>query len=90
MLIGYIFIFLQLTAFAYKDYMQFGYVDQGLSETANLLKQFNINTYAPTILVFKESTDKPADIIQVQWIQEVIMLISMLFLSSGSKMLPMT
>lgn len=56
---------LQLTAFAYKDYLQFGYVDQGLSETVNLQKQFNINTYAPTMLVFKESTDKPADIIQV-------------------------
>lgn len=55
----------QLTAFAYKDYLEFGYVDQGLSETANLLKQFNINTYAPTMLVFKENTDKPADIIQV-------------------------
>lgn len=55
---------LQLTAFAYKDYVQFGYVDQGLSETANLLKQYNINTYAPTMLVFKENTDKPADIIQ--------------------------
>ncbi|KAJ7984310.1 hypothetical protein DPEC_G00363400 [Dallia pectoralis] len=43
----------KLTAFAYKDYVQFGYVDQGLSETANLLKQFNINSYAPTMLVFK-------------------------------------
>lgn len=40
-------------------------MDQGLSETANLQKQFNINTYAPTMLVFKENTDKPADIIQV-------------------------
>lgn len=45
--------------------MQFGYVDQGLSETADLQKQFNINTYAPTMLVFKENVDKPADIIQV-------------------------
>ena len=55
----------QLTAFAYKDYLQFGYVDQGISDTADLLKQFNINTYAPTMLVFKENIDKPADIIQV-------------------------
>lgn len=55
----------QLTAFAYKDYLQFGYVDQGLAETVNLQKQFNINTYAPTMLVFKENTEKPADIIQV-------------------------
>lgn len=62
----------KLTAFAYKDYMQFGYVDQGLSETANLLKQFNINTYAPTMLVFKESTDKPADIIQAKGMKKQI------------------
>lgn len=55
----------QLTAFAYKDYFQFGYVDQGLSETAELLRRFNINTYAPTMLVFKEDVEKPADIIQV-------------------------
>jgi hypothetical protein len=40
-------------------------VDQGLSDTPNLLKQFNINTYAPTMLVFNESIDRPADIIQV-------------------------
>lgn len=57
--------FPQLTAFAYKDYLQFGYVDQGLSESASLQKQFNINTYAPTMLVFKENIAKPADIIQV-------------------------
>lgn len=55
----------QLAAFAYKDYLQFGYVDQGLAETSELQKRFNINTYAPTMLVFKENTDKPADIIQV-------------------------
>ncbi|MEQ2219223.1 hypothetical protein XENOCAPTIV_014484, partial [Xenoophorus captivus] len=48
-----------------RDYLQFGYVDQGLAETAELQKRFNINSYAPTMLVFKENTDKPADIIQV-------------------------
>lgn len=62
----------KLTAFAYKDYLQFGYVDQGLSETVNLQKQFNINTYAPTMLVFKESTDKPADIIQAKSLKKQI------------------
>uniref|UniRef100_A0A665T3D6 DnaJ homolog subfamily C member 16 n=1 Tax=Echeneis naucrates TaxID=173247 RepID=A0A665T3D6_ECHNA len=62
----------KLTAFAYKDYMQFGYVDQGLSETANLQKQFNINTYAPTMLVFKENIDKPADIIQAKGMKKQI------------------
>lgn len=69
---------LQLTAFAYKDYLQFGYVDQGLSETVNLQKQFNINTYAPTMLVFKESTDKPADIIQVHVTAVLFFLIAVL------------
>uniref|UniRef100_A0A672GTY1 DnaJ homolog subfamily C member 16 n=1 Tax=Salarias fasciatus TaxID=181472 RepID=A0A672GTY1_SALFA len=62
----------KLTAFAYKDYLQFGYVDQGLSETANLQKQFNINTYAPTMLIFKENTDKPADIIQAKGMKKQI------------------
>ncbi|XP_064155344.1 dnaJ homolog subfamily C member 16 isoform X1 [Anguilla rostrata] len=62
----------KLTAFAFKDYLEFGYVDQGLSETANLLRQFNINTYAPTMLVFKENTDKPADIIQAKGMKKQI------------------
>ncbi|XP_022532721.2 dnaJ homolog subfamily C member 16 isoform X1 [Astyanax mexicanus] len=62
----------KLTAFSYKDYVQFGYVDQGLSETADLLKQYNINTYAPTMLVFKENTDKPADIIQAKGMKKQI------------------
>ena len=56
---------LQLTAFAFKDYVRFGYVDQGLTETSRLLHQFNINSYAPTMLLFKENTEQPADIIQV-------------------------
>ncbi|XP_061592673.1 dnaJ homolog subfamily C member 16-like [Cololabis saira] len=62
----------KLTAFAYKDHLQFGYVDQGLSETANLQKRFNINTYAPTMLVFKENVDKPADIIQAKEMKKQI------------------
>nr|XP_061803264.1 dnaJ homolog subfamily C member 16-like [Nerophis lumbriciformis] len=62
----------KLTAFAYKDYMQFGYVDQGLAETSNLQRQFNINTYAPTMLVFKENTDNPADIIQTKGMKKQI------------------
>nr|XP_015822963.2 dnaJ homolog subfamily C member 16 isoform X2 [Nothobranchius furzeri] len=62
----------KLTAFAYKDYLQFGYVDQGLSETSDLQKRFNINTYAPTMLVFKENIDKPADIIQAKGMKKQI------------------
>ncbi|XP_055079270.1 dnaJ homolog subfamily C member 16-like [Periophthalmus magnuspinnatus] len=56
----------KLSAFSHRDHLQFGYVDQGLSETSDLQKKFNINTYAPTLLVFKENTDKPADIIQAK------------------------
>ncbi|KAJ8360623.1 hypothetical protein SKAU_G00171480 [Synaphobranchus kaupii] len=62
----------KLAAFAYKDYVRFGYVDQGLKETANLLRQFNVNTYAPTMLLFKENTDKPADIIQAKGMKKPI------------------
>lgn len=56
----------QLTAFAYKDYVRFGYVDMGLTETSQVVQSFNINTYAPTMLLFKENTEKPADVIQVK------------------------
>lgn len=56
----------QLTAFAYKDYVSFGYVDMGLTETSQVVQRFNINTYAPTMLLFKENTEKPADVIQVK------------------------
>jgi len=56
-----------LTAFAFRDYVRFGYVDQGEAFNTPLLRQFNINTYAPTMLVFKENIDKPADIIQVPY-----------------------
>lgn len=45
--------------------MRFGYVDQGHKRSTRLLQQFNINTYAPTMLLFKENTEKPVDIIQV-------------------------
>ncbi|KAJ0037162.1 hypothetical protein NL108_018000, partial [Boleophthalmus pectinirostris] len=56
----------KLSAFSHRDHLQFGYVDQGVSETSHLQKKFNINTYAPTLLVFKENTQKPADIIQAK------------------------
>ncbi|XP_048872391.1 dnaJ homolog subfamily C member 16 isoform X1 [Brienomyrus brachyistius] len=62
----------KLTAFANKDYIQFGYVDQGLTETVNLLRKFNINTYAPTMLAFKENSDNPTDIIQSKGMKKQI------------------
>jgi DnaJ family protein C protein 16 len=30
-----------------------------------MTRQYNINVYAPTILIFKEHINKPADMIQV-------------------------
>lgn len=56
---------LQLTAFAFRDFVNFGFVDQGDTQNTRLLRQFNINTYAPIMLLFKEDTEKPVDIIQV-------------------------
>lgn len=57
---------LQLTAFAFRDYVRFGFVDQGGTHNTRLLRQFSINTYAPTMLLFKEDTVKPVDILQVR------------------------
>uniref|UniRef100_A0A8C1F551 DnaJ (Hsp40) homolog, subfamily C, member 16 like n=1 Tax=Cyprinus carpio carpio TaxID=630221 RepID=A0A8C1F551_CYPCA len=62
----------KLTAFAYKDYVRFGYVDMGLTETSKVVQRFNINTYAPTMLLFKENTDKPADVIQARGMKKQI------------------
>ncbi|XP_028261286.1 dnaJ homolog subfamily C member 16 [Parambassis ranga] len=63
----------KLTAFAYRDYVRFGFVDQGDTQTSRLLRQFNINTYAPTMLIFKEDTEKPIDIIQARGMKRQIM-----------------
>ncbi|TDH14170.1 hypothetical protein EPR50_G00041870 [Perca flavescens] len=63
----------KLTAFAFKDYVRFGYVDQGDTHNTRLLRQFNINTYAPTMLLFKEDTEKPVDIIQARGMKRQIM-----------------
>ncbi|KAJ3602908.1 hypothetical protein NHX12_030653 [Muraenolepis orangiensis] len=63
----------KLTAFAFRDYVRFGYVDQGETSNNPLLRRFNINTYAPTMLLFKEDTEKPADIIQARGMKRPIM-----------------
>lgn len=55
----------QLAAFAYRDYLSFGYVYVGLQGTEALSSQYNINVYTPTMMVFKEHIEKPADVIQV-------------------------
>lgn len=63
----------KLTAFAFRNYVRFGYVDQGDTRNTRLLRQFNINTYAPTMLLFKEDTEKPVDIIQARGMKRQIM-----------------
>ncbi|KAM6928181.1 dnaJ homolog subfamily C member 16 [Xenentodon cancila] len=63
----------KLTAFAFRDYVRFGYVDQGETHNTQLLRQFNINTYAPTMLLFKEDPEKPVDIIQARGMKRQIM-----------------
>uniref|UniRef100_A0A8C6P9V8 DnaJ homolog subfamily C member 16 n=1 Tax=Nothobranchius furzeri TaxID=105023 RepID=A0A8C6P9V8_NOTFU len=63
----------KLTAFTFRDYVRFGYVDQGASHNPKLLQQFNLNTYAPTMLLFKEHTEKPVDIIQARGMKRQLM-----------------
>ncbi|XP_068598200.1 dnaJ homolog subfamily C member 16 [Brachionichthys hirsutus] len=63
----------KLTAFAFRDYVRFGYVDQGDKQSSQLLWKFNINTYAPVMLLFKEDAERPADIIQARGMKRQIM-----------------
>ncbi|XP_037346273.2 dnaJ homolog subfamily C member 16 [Pungitius pungitius] len=63
----------KLTAFAFRDNVRFGFVDQGDTHNSQLLRQFNINTYAPTMLLFKEDSEKPVDIIQARGMKRQIM-----------------
>ncbi|XP_019736123.1 dnaJ homolog subfamily C member 16-like [Hippocampus comes] len=63
----------KLTAFAFRDYVHFGYVDQGDTHNIQLLRQFNINSYIPIMLLFKEDTKNPVDIIQAEGLNWKIM-----------------
>ncbi|XP_020028826.1 dnaJ homolog subfamily C member 16 isoform X3 [Castor canadensis] len=62
----------KLTAFAYKDYLSFGYVYVGLRGAEEMTRQYNINVYAPTILIFKEHINKPADMIQARGLKKQV------------------
>ncbi|XP_008571073.1 PREDICTED: dnaJ homolog subfamily C member 16 [Galeopterus variegatus] len=62
----------KLTAFAYKDYLSFGYVYVGLRGAEEMTRQYNINVYAPTILIFKEHINKPADVIQARGMKKQV------------------
>ncbi|XP_003471449.1 dnaJ homolog subfamily C member 16 isoform X2 [Cavia porcellus] len=56
----------KLTAFAHKDYLSFGYANVGVRGAEEMTRQYNINVYVPTILVFKEHINKPADVMQAR------------------------
>ncbi|XP_060058309.1 dnaJ homolog subfamily C member 16 isoform X2 [Erinaceus europaeus] len=62
----------KLTAFAHKDYLSFGYVHVGLRGVEEMTRQFNVNVYAPTILIFKEHVNKPADAIQARGMKKQV------------------
>ncbi|KAM4643887.1 dnaJ homolog subfamily C member 16 [Discoglossus pictus] len=62
----------KLTAFAYKDYLSFGYVDLGQREAEQMSSQYNINMYAPTMLIFKEHIHKPADVVQARGMKKQV------------------
>ncbi|XP_057553058.1 dnaJ homolog subfamily C member 16 isoform X4 [Hippopotamus amphibius kiboko] len=62
----------KLAAFAYKDYLSFGYVYVGLRGAEEVTRQYNVNVYAPTILIFKEHIHKPADVIQARGMKKQV------------------
>ncbi|XP_019774509.1 dnaJ homolog subfamily C member 16 isoform X2 [Tursiops truncatus] len=62
----------KLTAFAYKDYLSFGYVYVGLRGAEEMTRQYNVNVYTPTILIFKEHIHKPADVIQARGMKKQV------------------
>ncbi|EGV96885.1 dnaJ homolog subfamily C member 16 [Cricetulus griseus] len=62
----------KLTAFAYKDYMTFGYVYMGLRGVEEMTRQYNVNVHAPTMLIFKEHINKPADVIQARGLKKQV------------------
>ncbi|XP_056266897.1 dnaJ homolog subfamily C member 16-like isoform X2 [Pseudoliparis swirei] len=63
----------KLTAFSFRDYVRFGYVDQGDAHNAALLRRFNVDSYAPSMLLFKEAPLQPADAIQARGMKRQIM-----------------
>lgn len=63
----------KLAAFAYKDYLSFGFVSVGMRGAEELTRQYNVNVYAAAALVFKEHTTEPADRIQVRSLKRRVM-----------------
>uniref|UniRef100_UPI00398E3778 dnaJ homolog subfamily C member 16 isoform X1 n=2 Tax=Pristiophorus japonicus TaxID=55135 RepID=UPI00398E3778 len=62
----------KLTAFQFKDYVKFGYVETGSENTEEILAHYGVNSYMSTIMIFKENVDKAADIIQAKGMKKQI------------------
>lgn len=62
----------KLTAFAHKDCFLFGYVYVGTRGAEEMTRQFNVNVHVPTILIFKEYINKPADVIQAPYMKKEV------------------
>ncbi|XP_051895343.1 dnaJ homolog subfamily C member 16 isoform X2 [Pristis pectinata] len=62
----------KLTAFHFKDYIAFGYVETGIEKTEEILTNYNINSYTSTIMIFKENIDKASDVIQAKGMKKQI------------------
>ncbi|XP_072101309.1 dnaJ homolog subfamily C member 16 isoform X1 [Mobula birostris] len=56
----------KLTAFQFKDYVAFGYVETDIEKTEEILTKYNINRYTSTIMIFKENIEKASDVIQAK------------------------
>ncbi|XP_069774952.1 dnaJ homolog subfamily C member 16 isoform X1 [Narcine bancroftii] len=62
----------KLTAFQFKDYIKFGYVETGIEKTEKILTNYNIKSYTSTIMIFKENVDKASDVIQAKGMKKQI------------------
>ncbi|XP_048206244.1 dnaJ homolog subfamily C member 16 isoform X1 [Perognathus longimembris pacificus] len=62
----------KLTAFAHKDYLSFGYVYVGFRGAEEMARQYNVNVQVPTMLIFKEHINKPADMIQARGLKKQV------------------
>ncbi|XP_078731191.1 dnaJ homolog subfamily C member 16 isoform X2 [Lampetra fluviatilis] len=56
----------KLTAFAYWDYVRFGFASGSGGHHKETLRRFGVNAFSPTLLLFKESPVEPADILQTK------------------------
>ncbi|KAK3104728.1 hypothetical protein FSP39_008781 [Pinctada imbricata] len=60
-------------ALYYKNYVAFGYINAKSPEAEEILKQFSINKYRETLLMFNEDMTSPAATISMQHLQRSTM-----------------